>query len=164
MKKATSAKEKRERLKRNEEKWTPALMEAGWTVIPSVILERQKALGLDPIDLNILMQLAQYWWYKDNPPHPSKRAIAECIGRSPSTVQKRIARMERDGLIERVKRFDRKYGGQTTNQYLFTGLIESATPFAEESIQAKKQAKKDRSDRRTRKKPKLRVIKNKDPK
>ena len=164
MEKAASPKEERERLKRNEEKWTPTLMAAGWTVIPSVILERQKALGLDPIDLNILMQLATYWWYKDNPPHPSKRAIAECIGRSPSTVQKRIARMESDGLIKRVKRYDPKFGGQTTNQYQFTGLIESATPYAEEAVQAKEKAKQESAERRTRKKPKLRVIENKEPK
>ena len=48
------------RLKRNEEKWSPALMEPGWTVIPSIILEKQHALGLDAIDVNILMHLARF--------------------------------------------------------------------------------------------------------
>ena len=45
MPKIVTKKEKQERLRRNEEKWTPALMDAGWTVIPSIILERQQALG-----------------------------------------------------------------------------------------------------------------------
>ncbi len=55
-------KKQKEELKMNEKKWTPALMKAGWTVIPSVILERQKALGLDPVDVNILLQLARNCW------------------------------------------------------------------------------------------------------
>lgn len=159
---STRTKEEQERLKRNEEKWTPDLMAAGWTVIPSVILERQKALGLDPIDFNILMQLARYWWYKDNLPRPSKKAIAECIGRSPSTVQKRIARMEADGLITRVARYDKKFGGQTSNEYHFTGLIDSATPYAKETVQAREKNHEENAERRKRKKPKLRVVKNKD--
>jgi hypothetical protein len=58
--------------KRNEQKWSPTLMEAGWTVLPSIILEKQDALGLDAIDVNILLQLARYWWYTDNLPHDKK--------------------------------------------------------------------------------------------
>ncbi len=45
-------------------------------VLPSIILEKQHALGLDAIDVNILLQLARHWWYRDNPPHPSKASIA----------------------------------------------------------------------------------------
>lgn len=37
-------------LRRNEEKWTAPLMDAGWTAIPSIILDKQHALGLDPVD------------------------------------------------------------------------------------------------------------------
>lgn len=158
MPKIVTKKEKQERLRRNEEKWTPALMDAGWTVIPSIILERQQALGLDPVDVNILLQLARYWWFKENPPHPSKRAIAECIGKSESTVQKRIAAMERDGLLQRVPRFDPKYG-QRSNEYHFDGLIKEAKPFAEEAIEERKKRQKENADRRTRKLPKLRVVK-----
>ena len=32
-----------------EKKWTKPLVDAGWTAIPSVIFERQHALGLDPL-------------------------------------------------------------------------------------------------------------------
>ena len=60
--------ENAERIRRNEEKWTRTLMDAGWTVLPSIILEKQHALGLDAVDVNILLQLARHWWYKDNPP------------------------------------------------------------------------------------------------
>lgn len=72
---ATKA-EQTERLRRNEEKWTSTLMDAGWTVIPSIVLEKQAALGLDAIDVNILLHLAKHWWYRENPPHPAKTSIA----------------------------------------------------------------------------------------
>lgn len=146
-----------EELKRNEQKWTKPLMDAGWTVLPSVILDRQRALGLTPTDVCILMHLAKHWWYEDNLPHPSKKAIAECMNVTESTVQRRIRHMERDGLIERVKRYNPKTGGQQTNAYDFTGLIKSATPYAQEAIQDREEKKHAAADRRKRKRA-LRVV------
>lgn len=137
----TTKKEIQEQFSQNEKKWSPTLMKAGWTVLPSVILDRQQALGLDALDINILLHLAKYWWYSDNPPRPSKQAIAECIGVDKSTVRRRIARMEKDGLITRQARYDKKYG-QQSNSYLFNGLIESVTPFAKEFIDARKRPRK----------------------
>ena len=98
---AVTKAQQQERLRRNEEKWTSTLMNAGWTVLPSIILERQDALGLDPIDVNILMHLARHWWYSDNPPHPSKASMAKCMDIDPSTVRRHIARMEAVGFIKR---------------------------------------------------------------
>jgi predicted transcriptional regulator len=156
---SVTKKNTQERLRRNVEKWTQPLMDAGWTVFPSVLLERQRAFGLDAIDVNILLQLARYWWYADNPPHPTKKTIAECLGVDVSTVRKRIAAMEKDGLISRQKRFHAKHGGQQANSYHFDGLIESAKPFAEEAIQLKEQRKKEDVARPRRKKPRLAVVK-----
>lgn len=148
--------QQQERLRRNEEKWTSTLMDAGWTVLPSILLERQDALGLDPIDVNILMHLARHWWYSDNPPHPSKAAMAKCMGIDPSTVRRHIARMEAAGFITREKRFTkRKFGGQDTNRYLFNGLIKEATPYAEEFIRQRAKQRSEDEDRRRRKKPRL---------
>ena len=65
-------------------KWSKALMAAGWTVMPNVIIERQRVLGLDAVDINILMHLALYWWTADNKPHPSKNTIAAAVGASSS--------------------------------------------------------------------------------
>ena len=66
--------------------------------------------------------------------------------------------MERDGLLQRVPRFDPKYG-QRSNEYHFDGLIKEAKPFAEEAIEERKKRQKENADRRTRKLPKLRVVK-----
>lgn len=150
-----------EELKRNEQKWSKPLMDAGWTVLPSVILDRQRALGLTATDVNILMHLAKHWWYEDNLPHPSKKAIAECMNISESTVQRRIRQMEKDGLIERIKRYNPKTRGQQTNAYDFAGLIRLVTPYAEEAIRDREERKKEAEARRRRKRV-LRVVSNDD--
>ncbi len=120
----------------NEKKWTRPLMEAGWTVVPNVLIERQKALGLDSVDMNILLHLFSYWWRPDEKPHPAKATIAEAVGVSPRTVQRRIAAMERLGFIKRQERRVSRVGSKT-NIYHFEGLIKEATPLANEMVRAK---------------------------
>jgi DNA-binding transcriptional regulator YhcF (GntR family) len=141
----------------NEEKWTSTLMKAGWTVIPQVLLDRQKALGIDAIDLNIILHIIKHWWNKNTPPFPSKRSIAECMQIDESTVRRRIARMEKDGLIKRRARFD-SVNGQRTNEYLLDGLIKEATPYAREMKEEKDRRKKETIDSRRRKRA-LRIVK-----
>jgi len=141
-----------------EKKWTKPLTEAGWTAIPSVIFERQYALGLDPLDLNIILHLAGYWWTAGNSPHPSKKTIAAAIGVDPRTVQRRIAKMEGAGFVKRISRLSKK-GGTSTNQYSFAGLIKAATPFALERIEERKKRTAEATERAKRKKPQLTVIK-----
>ncbi|MFL9585121.1 helix-turn-helix domain-containing protein [Stenotrophomonas sp. AB1(2024)] len=141
-----------------EKKWSKSLTEAGWTAIPSVIFERQHALGLDPLDVNIILHLAGYWWKAENAPHPSKATIAAAIGVDPRTVQRRIARLEGAGFITRIARRSKK-GGTTTNQYSFAGLIKAATPYALERIEEKKKRINEATERAKRKKPQLTVVK-----
>jgi len=153
-KKDTSAKHLRE----NEKKWTRPLLEAGWTMLPNVIFERQQALGLDAIDINILLHLASYWWKAGDLPHPGKKRIADAIGRDPRTIQRRIARMEAGGLIQRIER--RVAGvGSKTNLYEFTGLIDEAIPFALEKIAERKANEAKRDAKASKKgKPKLKIV------
>ena len=157
---SAAEKQQERQLKVNERKWTKTLMDAGWTVIPSVILDRQQALGLEPVDVNILLHLAKYWWEKERLPYPSKKAIAECMGVSESTVQRRVASMEAGGLIRRVARFSGKHKGQQTNAYDFTGLIKEATPYAKEALKARESRRKADAARRTRKR--LRLVRTND--
>lgn len=70
--------------------------------------------------------MGRHWWYSDNPPHPSKRTIAECMGVHASTVRRRIAAMEQGVFITRVERWDANQG-QLSNAYHFDGLIREAT-------------------------------------
>ena len=83
----------------NIEKYGQTLMDAGWTAVPSIIIERQKKLGLDATDLNIVLHLMNHWWQADNRPHPSKGRIADALGVDPRTVTAGIE----NGSIPSVK-------------------------------------------------------------
>ncbi len=144
----------------NEKKWSKELMAAGWTVLPNILFERQQALGLDSIDINILLHLASYWWKPGDKPRPSKVTIARAIGVDPRTVQRRIANMEAAKFIRREQR--RIVGaGSKPNLYHLEGLIEAAKPFAAEKI-AEQRMKADQRAARAGKKgrPTLRVVKS----
>jgi DNA-binding MarR family transcriptional regulator len=143
-----------------EHRWTKTLIAPGWTAFPSVILECQHKLGLDAIDLTILMHLAKYWWYRDNPPHPSKGTIARCMGIDVSTVRRRIKAMEGVGFIKREPRFDPSSRRQINNVYHFDGLIEAVTPYAREALETKEQRKADARERQARKKARLTIVKS----
>lgn len=146
-----------ERLRRNEKKWTRPLISAGWLTVPDVLLQYQRELGLDAVDVNILFHLASYWWYADNLPHPSKRTIAARMDVDPSTVRRHIAKMEKNGLINRNPRYGTD-NRREANDYDFTGLIKKATPFAKEMIEKKKQRKKEAAAKLTRKRTPLKAV------
>ena len=161
-KNAAAKTEAAKELKVNERKWSKTLMKAGWTAFPSVIFERQRALGLDALDINILLHLAGYWWTHDNKPHPAKKTIAHAMNVNPRTVQRRIASLEKAGLIRREERRIRGQGSKT-NRYHFDGLIEAARPYAEEKLQEIARREAENKDRVRRKgRPKLRVVNNRD--
>tara|TARA_R110002051_G_scaffold23733_3_gene59552 strand:- start:347 stop:835 length:489 start_codon:yes stop_codon:yes gene_type:complete len=155
-------KEQDKQLRENEKKWSKTLMESGFTVFPSVILERQKALGLTPLEVNILLFLCTFWWTKDGRPRPAIGTIAEAVGRSPRHVTRIITGLVDAGLIERHQR-SYKETGNLTNEYSFDGLIHEVMPFAKEKIEdreTKIAEKKAKTAKRG--KPKLRVVKDTD--
>jgi hypothetical protein len=61
-KEQASATRPEENVRRNEKKWGPTIWRAGWTAVPTVLLDKQHALNLEPIDLTILLQLFKRWW------------------------------------------------------------------------------------------------------
>lgn len=136
-----------------EARWGSELTSVGWVALPTIILEKQKALGLAPLDLNILLQIAKYWWEPGNLPHPSKRTIADAIGVDPRTVQRRIAALEDLGFITRVMRKGPK--GNLSSSYDLRGLIELATPFALEASQQRAAARAAQEDRLKRMRPRV---------
>lgn len=146
-----------EALRKNEAKWSKPLMAAGWNAIPSIIIEKQEALGLDAIDMNIVVHLSNYWWRADNLPCPTVATIAKAVGVKPRTIQKRIKALDELGLLRRVERRKTRYGSDT-NLYSFEGLIKAALPYAEEKIAERKKREEAEKDRLARKKPKLTVV------
>ncbi len=152
-------KEALEALRTNEKKWSPEVMQAGWVAFPSILLEKQQAIGLTPTDVNIILYLLSYWWTAENKPYPSKASIAKAIGVEPRTVQRRIAALEKAGLIWREERRTSK-NGSDTNRYHFDGLIEAAKRFAQEKIALKNQQKAQKEQWQKKKRPDLRLVKD----
>jgi len=150
-------------LRTNEKKWSKTLMDAGWTALPSVIIENQRQLGLNPLDLNIIVYLASKWWTAEGRPFPSKGTMAKAMDVHPRTIQKHIAALEGAGYIRREER--RTEGGSKTNIYHLDGLIKAATPFADEKLaemKDKEELAKRKAERRGAPKPKLRLVKDED--
>jgi DNA-binding MarR family transcriptional regulator len=155
--------EAQEQFKRNERKWTKPLMDAGYTVIPYVILDRQDSFGLTPLEVNVLMHLANHWWHPDNLPRPKKASLAKRMSVSERTVQRAIAHLEEMGFIQRKARHNPQ-GGQGANFYDFSGLIAKAHPYALEEI-ARRVARNDEDAKHGgRKKPDIRLVKTEEAK
>lgn len=142
----------------NEKKWSKLLMDAGWTALPSVIIENQRQLGLTPLDLNIVLYLASKWWTAEGKPFPSKSTMAKAMDVHPRTIQKHVAALEAAGYIWREER--RTGLGSKPNIYHLDGLIKAAKPFAEEKL-AEMKDKAEMAKRRQNRRgaPKLRLVK-----
>lgn len=147
--------------RRNEKKWGKEVMSAGWLAVPSVLLQRQQAFGLDPLDLNVLLQIADHWWEPENHPYPSKKSLAQRIHVDPRTIQRRITRLVKDGLLERIERRDRQHGGNKTNVYRLTPLIAKMKPFALELLEERESRKRQKAERQGRKRPVLQLLRSK---
>lgn len=132
----------------NEEKWGVANIKAGWICLPTILIRRQRTLGLEPLDLNILLHLLSYWWADGNHAHPSKATLAQAIGVSASTIQRRIRAMEAGGLLVRIQR--RKTDDRSeTNLYDLTPLRDILEPHAELELNERNASHKARQRRMT---------------
>ncbi|MGI2050016.1 helix-turn-helix domain-containing protein [Shewanella oncorhynchi] len=114
-----------------EAKWGKSVLSRGWTGVPNTLIERQQALGLSPIEVNILLILMKFWWEAGSHPYPSKRSIGEMVGRDESTIRKSMSKLEKLGLLKRNSQF-LSLGGQTSNRYDLSGLIERLHQEAED--------------------------------
>lgn len=133
-------------------KWGRDLIRAGWVALPSIILERQEALGLDALDINIILHIAKHWFAPGKLPHPSKGSIAKAMGVSPRTVQKRISRLHDEGFLRRIERRGPKGSkGSQTSEFDFSGLIAKATPHAVAALNEREKIRRMRLERLTRK-------------
>jgi len=124
----------------SEKKWGRAVMDLGYSMIPSLIFRAQARLGLNPVQLALLLHLADYWWHRAQMPYPSKAALAERMSLSPRQIQRHLAELEAGGFIERVERFA-GHKGQQSNEYNLTGLVEKLKKLEPEFSQVKAQAK-----------------------
>ncbi|MEM5371023.1 helix-turn-helix domain-containing protein [Paraburkholderia azotifigens] len=126
----------------SDKKWGKAVMKLGFCIVPSLLLRAQQRLGLNPTQLAVLMQLADFWWDQERKPYPSKQALSERLGLSPRQVQRYLAELEAAGLVRRIERHATN-GGILSNEYDLSGLVErlkKIAPDIEAANAVKKQA------------------------
>lgn len=125
--------------KPSERKWGKAVMDYGYTMLPSILLQAPQRLGLSPTQLAIVVVLAEFWWDSNKNPWPSKATICNRLGLKPRQLQRHIAEMEKAGLITRSQRY--VAGRKHTNEYDFSGLVKKLKALAPEFQKAKQNAK-----------------------
>ncbi len=126
-------------------KWGAKVIARKYAVIPSVLLQGQARLSINPTDLAVLVHLIEHWWKPDDMPWPSKRRIAERLGVSDKTVQRAIVNLEKQGLVERKRRFYRT-GGRATNEYDLRPLVQRLKEIAKDMDEADKNAAHTKRD------------------
>lgn len=126
----------------SDKKWGNAVMKLGFCIIPSMLLRAQQRLGLNPTQLAVLLQLADYWWDQNRKPYPSKQALSDRLGLGPRQIQRYIAELETAGLVKRIER-RAAHRGKLSNEYDLSGLVErlqKLAPEIEEANEQKRQA------------------------
>lgn len=122
-----------------EERWGKNVIKAGYTLVPSIILRAQARLHINAVELAVLLHLLDHWWDNAEMPFPSKKRIADRLDVSTKTVQRAAAKLEAEGLVRRVKRSNGQ-GGQGSNHYDLSPLIEKIRPIADEYLEANRKA------------------------
>lgn len=122
-------------------KWGKSVIDLGFSIVPSLLLRAQQRLGLNPTQLAVLLQLADYWWEEERKPHPGKKALSERLGISPRQVQRYIAELEAAGLVKRIER-TATHRGKLTNEYDMSGLVAKLQMLAPEFKEADESKRK----------------------
>lgn len=122
------------------DKWGPKVMELGFCVLPSLIFRAQRRLGLDPTQLAVLLQLADFWWDAARKPFPKKADLADRLGLSDRQVQRHIASLEKAGFVRRIER-TASHRGKISNEYDLSGLVEKLKALEPEFREVAEEAK-----------------------
>ena len=123
-------------------KWGQAL-DAGFQIIPNVLVRGQARLGLDALDVVILLNVNMHWWRPGDLPFPQPRVIAHRVGVSTRTIERRLEELERKGMLERLP--PEKSPKQLARRRIdLSGLVSRLQDFARENLS--KRAKRSEHD------------------
>ena len=126
--------------KASSDKWGPEVMGLGFCILPSLIFRAQRRLGLNPTQLAVLLQLADFWWDAARKPFPKKVDLAERLSLSDRQVQRHIADLEEAGFVRRIER-TASHRGKISNEYDLSGLVEKLKALEPEFRQVAEEAK-----------------------
>ena len=103
--------------------WGKAVIGHGYTGVPSILIQAQNRLGVSALQMNIIVQLLDYWRDPDRRPFPTKKELANRIGVTNKTIQNNVRALEKAGLVQREMRRTAS-GDWNSNIYHLDGLVE----------------------------------------
>lgn len=109
------------------EKWKEA-GQAGFQLLPDVLLKKQAELGLASTDLVVLINLTMHWWYEGQRPFPRSIVIAKRMGVDPRTVQRSMKRLVSLALVRRVT--ENKGTDKEREVFDMSGLVDALRAVA----------------------------------
>ena len=110
----------------------------GYTGVPSILIRAQSRLGINATQMNIILQLLDYWVEPSRKPFPSKKELASRIGvKSGKTIQINIRELETRGLVRRETRRTAA-GDFNSNIYHLDGLVKRVREMEPEFAEEKK--------------------------
>ena len=124
--------------------WGKAVYRHGYAGIPSILIQAQKRLGINAMQMNIIVQLLDYWFEPSRKPFPTKRELANRIDVTEKTIQTNIRALEKAGLIQREMRRTAA-GDWNSNIYHLDGLIAKVQALEPQFAEAKKKRKEARA-------------------
>jgi hypothetical protein len=127
-----------------KDKWGRAL-EGGFQLIPNVLIRAQKRLGLDAVDVVVLLNLNLHWWGATNLPFPRPAMIANRMGVSKRTVERRLHRLAKNGFIQRLPPVNAG-GGIKVRPYRLSGLVEKLQVATDIGLAQRSYRRSDDSD------------------
>jgi DNA-binding transcriptional ArsR family regulator len=100
--------------------------EAGrkFTALPDALIAHAPQLGLNSIDLHLILILERHRWEAGEAVFPGVGLMQRLSGISHGTIRAHLQKLERMGLIE-IEPRRRKNGSQTSNDHTVTGLVEA---------------------------------------
>jgi len=140
-----NTKKKADTRKASEKKFGKPVMDLGFSIVPSLLMQAQERIGINPVQFNIIMHLFDFWWEADRKPYPTKKRLAERMNMSERQIQRQISELENAGLVKRIYR-TRPGRGKTSNEYDMSGLVAKLKELESEFREVKEENKKRRDN------------------
>ena len=121
--------------------WGKQILRHGYTGIPSILIRSQARLGLNALQMNILIQLLDYLIDPGRMPFPTKKDLAKRIGVTDKTIQLNMRKLENAKFLIRETR-KTAAGDWNSNIYHLDGLIEKVRMLEPEFQQAREEKMK----------------------
>ncbi len=136
------------KLSSTEKIWGKLVCGHGYAGIPSILLKAQRRVGITPMQMNIIIQLLDYWHEPTRRPFPTKRDLSKRIGVAEKTIQNNVRELEKAGLIEREIR-KTAAGDYNSNVYHLDGLVAKIKALEPEFTEEREKRRKMKKDLET---------------